>query len=130
MLRTRDLDESELPFGGNNSTATELQHFEIPYVYFGIFDGHAGSATAVTAANELHQVFVTIFLWYIIVYAYSILFADRSQTTNGCFETPDQPNAWGWEWRRGRGHVVSDKRHFVGITSDRYENSTLEDLAW
>ena len=65
MLRTRDLDESELPFGGNNSTAAELQHFEIPYVYFGIFDGHAGSATAVTAANELHQVsvFVTIFLW-------------------------------------------------------------------
>ena len=56
MLRTRDLDESELPFGGNNSTAAELQHFEIPYVYFGIFDGHAGSATAVTAANELHQV--------------------------------------------------------------------------
>jgi serine/threonine protein phosphatase PrpC len=25
-------------------------------VYFGIFDGHAGSGCAVTAANELHQV--------------------------------------------------------------------------
>ena len=29
---------------------------EIPYVYFGTFDGHAGSGCAVAAANELHQV--------------------------------------------------------------------------
>ena len=44
VLRTQDLNE-EIE-----------QHFEIPYVYFGIFDGHAGSATAVTAANDLHQI--------------------------------------------------------------------------
>ena len=30
--------------------------WEIPYIYYGIFDGHAGSGCAVTAANELHQV--------------------------------------------------------------------------
>ena len=30
--------------------------WDIPYIYFGIFDGHAGSGCAVTAANELHQV--------------------------------------------------------------------------
>ena len=29
---------------------------DIPYVYFGTFDGHAGSGCAVTAANELHVV--------------------------------------------------------------------------
>ncbi len=29
--------------------------FELPYVYFATFDGHAGSGCAVTAANELHQ---------------------------------------------------------------------------
>ncbi len=28
----------------------------MPYVYFGVFDGHAGSGCAVAAANELHQV--------------------------------------------------------------------------
>ena len=39
---------------GENFGAAE--HFDIPYVYFGIFDGHAGSGCAVTAANELHQV--------------------------------------------------------------------------
>ena len=39
---------------GGNSDVPE--HFDIPYVYFGIFDGHAGSGCAVTAANELHQV--------------------------------------------------------------------------
>ena len=95
MLRTRDLDESELPFGGNNSTAAEQQHFEIPYVYFGIFDGHAGSATAVTAANELHQVSVfaydisLVLLYNIVLIHRSTFFADRSQTTDGCFETPD-----------------------------------------
>lgn len=32
------------------------EDWEVPYVYFGIFDGHAGSGCAVTAANELHQV--------------------------------------------------------------------------
>ena len=32
------------------------EDWEIPYIYFGIFDGHAGSGCAVTAANELHQV--------------------------------------------------------------------------
>ena len=41
---------------GTTNGSSELSHFEIPYIYFGIFDGHAGSATAVTAANELHQV--------------------------------------------------------------------------
>ena len=33
-----------------------LGDWEIPYIYYGIFDGHAGSGCAVTAANELHQV--------------------------------------------------------------------------
>ena len=33
--------------------------WEIPYIYYGIFDGHAGSGCAVTAANELHQVLET-----------------------------------------------------------------------
>ena len=46
VLRTKDAD-SRLQFTGD---------WEIPYVYFGIFDGHAGSGCAVTAANELHQV--------------------------------------------------------------------------
>ena len=46
VLRTQDAD-SRLQFTGD---------WEIPYVYFGIFDGHAGSGCAVTAANELHQV--------------------------------------------------------------------------
>ena len=36
-----------------------LGDWEIPYIYYGIFDGHAGSGCAVTAANELHQVFKT-----------------------------------------------------------------------
>ena len=29
---------------------------DIPYIYFGTFDGHAGSGCAVAAANELHVV--------------------------------------------------------------------------
>ena len=45
---------------GTTNGSSELSHFEIPYIYFGIFDGHAGSATAVTAANELHQVEIVI----------------------------------------------------------------------
>lgn len=45
VLRTKDAD-SRVQFTGD---------WEIPYVYFGIFDGHAGSGCAVTAANELHQ---------------------------------------------------------------------------
>lgn len=47
VLRTRDaespLSESEVSW-------------EIPYIYFGTFDGHAGAGCAVAAANELHQV--------------------------------------------------------------------------
>ena len=31
------------------------EDWEVPYVYFGTFDGHAGSGCAVAAANELHQ---------------------------------------------------------------------------
>ena len=46
VLRTKDAD-SRVKFNGD---------WEIPYVYFGTFDGHAGSGCAVTAANELHQV--------------------------------------------------------------------------
>ncbi len=46
MLRTRDA-EPEIECN---------EDWEIPYIYFGIFDGHAGSGCAVTAANELHQV--------------------------------------------------------------------------
>ena len=46
VLRTKDADP-RITFTGD---------WEIPYVYFGIFDGHAGSGCAVTAANELHQV--------------------------------------------------------------------------
>ena len=41
---------------GNVNDIETTEHFDIPYVYFGIFDGHAGSGCAVTAANELHQV--------------------------------------------------------------------------
>ena len=52
MLRTSDLDEA---------TGEVDVSFEIPYIYFGIFDGHAGSGCAVTAANELHQVRVNKF---------------------------------------------------------------------
>lgn len=29
---------------------------KLPYVYFGIFDGHAGTAVAVAAANQLHNI--------------------------------------------------------------------------
>ena len=46
ILRTKDAD-SRIQFS---------EDWEIPYIYFGIFDGHAGSGCAVTAANELHQV--------------------------------------------------------------------------
>lgn len=46
VLRTKDADP-RIQFTGD---------WEIPYVYFGTFDGHAGSGCAVTAANELHQV--------------------------------------------------------------------------
>ena len=48
--RSSDVESEQ----GANIGAAE--HFDIPYVYFGIFDGHAGSGCAVTAANELHQV--------------------------------------------------------------------------
>ena len=46
VLRTKDADP-RVQFSEN---------WEIPYIYFGTFDGHAGSGCAVTAANELHQV--------------------------------------------------------------------------
>lgn len=46
VLRTKDAD-SRVEFAVD---------WDIPYVFFGIFDGHAGSGCAVTAANELHQV--------------------------------------------------------------------------
>ena len=54
VLRTKDAD-SRIQFS---------EDWEIPYIYFGIFDGHAGSGCAVTAANELHQVinFLLVFL--------------------------------------------------------------------
>lgn len=44
VLRTVDID------------AEVERHYEIPYVYFGTFDGHAGAGCAIAAANELHQV--------------------------------------------------------------------------
>jgi hypothetical protein len=47
VLRTCDADEQ---------IVDDDVSWEVPYVYFGIFDGHAGSGCAVTAANELHQV--------------------------------------------------------------------------
>lgn len=35
---------------------TEAQRApSLPYVYFGIFDGHAGAGAAVAAANQLHH---------------------------------------------------------------------------
>ena len=40
----------------NNASNEMNEQFDIPYVFFGIFDGHAGSGCAVAAANELHQV--------------------------------------------------------------------------
>eukprot|EP00095_Tigriopus_kingsejongensis_P012725 maker-scaffold43_size480169-snap-gene-2.24 protein:Tk12725 transcript:maker-scaffold43_size480169-snap-gene-2.24-mRNA-1 annotation:"hypothetical protein DAPPUDRAFT_323991" len=46
VLRTRDAPTADLECE---------REWEIPYVYFGIFDGHAGSGCAVMAANELHQ---------------------------------------------------------------------------
>ena len=46
VLRTKDA-EPEIDCG---------EDWESPYIYFGTFDGHAGSGCAVTAANELHQV--------------------------------------------------------------------------
>ncbi len=45
VLRTQDLEED----------VEEGDECEVPYVYFGVFDGHAGSGCAVAAANELHQ---------------------------------------------------------------------------
>lgn len=69
VLRTQDLPDDEqyaTGIGASRSTSEmesktgenfgAAEHFDIPYVYFGIFDGHAGSGCAVTAANELHQV--------------------------------------------------------------------------
>jgi len=44
VLRTIDID------------AEVERNYEIPYVYFGTFDGHAGAGCAIAAANELHQV--------------------------------------------------------------------------
>ena len=71
VLRTMDAD-SRVQFTGNfffnfrkywrimyYFLKIVLGDWEIPYIYYGIFDGHAGSGCAVTAANELHQVFKT-----------------------------------------------------------------------
>lgn len=58
VLRTRDLPDDEIPVPSTAEARLEQErnHFEIPYVYFGIFDGHAGSGCAVAAANDLHQI--------------------------------------------------------------------------
>ena len=36
--------------------AANLEYIEIPYRYFGLFDGHAGPGAAVAAAQKLHLV--------------------------------------------------------------------------
>lgn len=35
---------------------SEIKEVNIPYYYYGIFDGHAGSGAAVAAATRLHEV--------------------------------------------------------------------------
>lgn len=52
VLRTSDLDLDPPDLDPDG----DLDRLEIPYVYFGMFDGHAGSGCAVAAANDLHQV--------------------------------------------------------------------------
>ena len=51
VLRTCDADDADYASAG-----TGAEDWEVPYVFFGVFDGHAGSGCAVAAANELHQV--------------------------------------------------------------------------
>lgn len=47
---------------------SEVKDARIPYYYYGIFDGHAGSGAAVAAATRLHQIIeVTIFLFTRII---------------------------------------------------------------
>ena len=45
----------DLPAEGESELESS-KTVDIPYVYFGTFDGHAGSGCAVAAANELHVV--------------------------------------------------------------------------
>lgn len=33
---------------------SQIQRQRIPYFYFALFDGHAGTGAAISAANELH----------------------------------------------------------------------------
>lgn len=75
VLRTKDAD-SRVQF---------VQDYEIPYVYFGIFDGHAGSGCAVTAANELHQVPVKIPNFGINVETLDKIWLESSQIRIGKF---------------------------------------------
>ena len=63
VLRTKDAD-SRIQFS---------EDWEIPYIYFGIFDGHAGSGCAVTAANELHQVMNILLVFLYVICKRSIV---------------------------------------------------------
>ncbi|XP_044740988.1 protein phosphatase 1H [Chrysoperla carnea] len=46
----------ESPSTSNPSEKEQSRVFNIPYVYFGIFDGHAGVGAALSAANQLHHI--------------------------------------------------------------------------
>lgn len=50
--RNKNRNKSSIEHNGNS-----VQEFvEIPYRYFGMFDGHAGPGCAVAAASRLHQI--------------------------------------------------------------------------
>lgn len=50
------LERRELRRGGESSkTLGSSSEMSLPYIYFGLFDGHAGFGASVAAANELHH---------------------------------------------------------------------------
>lgn len=42
--------------------AQGVQKFSIPYMYYGLFDGHAGVGAALCASNQLHHILHVIYL--------------------------------------------------------------------
>lgn len=43
---------------------------KIPYLYFALFDGHAGVGAAICAANQLHHVIHVSFILFIYLFVY------------------------------------------------------------
>lgn len=43
-------------YANDQRSESDKNPTELPWIYFGIFDGHAGSAVAVAAANHLHKI--------------------------------------------------------------------------